>query len=224
MRLVLVGCFATMRRHGSEAWMIQTSYCSTPRRSVHIVVPPGDSSSSVGIPTHRHQFTQKNSITTTTTFVPSQLFSAITADNEYEYVEYDILKEEDFVGSEWLVGTNWDDNNQQIVETWCRLAVDDKGQNVAIWGDDKQGKWSLDVASQFLAISKEGWLGKQIWACTTDDYYYLQGTVRGWNYLKAASVLGQWQAKRLGVDPEEAGTAPWFEEEESPSEENVASE
>lgn len=144
-----------------------------------------------------------------------------SGDDEYEYVEYDTLTEEDFRKSEWLVGTNWDSRENEIVETWVRLAVDDKGQNVAIWGDDSQGKWTLDVASQFLSISKESVLfGKQIWACTTDDYYYLQGTVRGWNFFQAASVQGQWQAKRLGVDPEEAGTAPWFEaaEEESTAE------
>jgi hypothetical protein len=133
-------------------------------------------------------------------------------EEEYEYVEYDTLTEEDFRKSEWLVGTNWDSREKEIAETWVRLAVDDKGQNVAIWGDDSQGKWTLDVASQFLSISKESIVfGKQIWACTTDDYYYLQGTVRGWNFFQAASVQAQWQGKRLGVDPEEAGTAPWFE-------------
>jgi hypothetical protein len=137
-------------------------------------------------------------------------------DDEYEYVEYEILKEEDFRKSEWLVGTNWDSRSNEIVETWVRLAVDDKGQNIAVWGDDSKGKWSLDVASQFLSISKENLLlGKKIWACTTDDYYYLQGTVRGWSFFQAASVLGQWQAKRLGVvDSEEAGTPPWFQAEE----------
>jgi hypothetical protein len=140
-------------------------------------------------------------------------------EDEYEYVEYEILTEDDFRKSEWLVGTNWDSRSSEIVETWVRLAVDDKGQNVAVWGDNSNGKWSLDVASQFLSISKESLLtGKQIWACTTDDYYYLQGTVRGWNFLQAASVLGQWQAKRLGVDPEEAGTPPWFQREDDSKE------
>jgi hypothetical protein len=62
-------------------------------------------------------------------------------------------------------------------------------------------------------LSKEHFYGKEIWAGTVDDYYYIQGTVRGWTYITAAEVLGQWQAKRLGVDPEEAGIAPWFEEE-----------
>lgn len=135
-------------------------------------------------------------------------------DEDYEYVEYEDLAEEDFRGSEWLVGTNWDNRRNEIQETWVRLATDGDGKNVAIWGDNAEGKWNLDKASQFLSISKESLFGKQIWACTIEDYYYLQGTVRGWTYLLPASVLGQWQAKRLGVEPGEAGTAPWFEEEE----------
>lgn len=135
-------------------------------------------------------------------------------DNEYEYIEYDILTEPEFMGSEWLVGTVMDNNSDKIQETWVRLATDRDGKNVAIWGDNSQGKWSFDVANQFLSVSKEQPWGKKIWAGVVDDYYYTRGTVRGWNFLSAAAVLGQWQAKRLGVDPEEAGVAPWFEEEE----------
>ena len=136
-------------------------------------------------------------------------------DDEYEYVEYDSLTEREFIGSEWLVGTNWDRNPGRIDETWARLAVDGKGKNVVIWGDKSEGVWTLDVATQFLSLSKENLLaGKEIWACTITDYYYLQGTVRGWKYWSAAEVVGQWQAKRLGVDSrDEAGTPPWFEEE-----------
>jgi hypothetical protein len=134
-------------------------------------------------------------------------------DDEYEYEEYEMLKEQDFLGSEWLVGTCWENNNNNIKETWVRLAT--KGdKNLAVWGDNSEGTWSLDVASQFLAISKEFLWGKQIWAGVVDDYYFVQGTVRGWTYLTPASVVGQWQAKRLGVDPEEAGTAPWFQVED----------
>jgi hypothetical protein len=140
--------------------------------------------------------------------------STASISDEYEYVEYEYLAESDFAGSEWLVGTVWEGGTQQkIEETWCRLAVDDNGKNIAVWGDKAQGKWAFDAASQFLSVSKENFLGKRIWACTVDDYYYLQGTVRGWTYLQPASVLGQWQAKRLGVTAEEAGPAPWFSEE-----------
>jgi hypothetical protein len=133
-------------------------------------------------------------------------------DQEYEYVEYDILTEPEFMGSEWLVGTVMDSNPEKIVETWVRLATDRDGKNVAIWGDQSQGTWAFDTANQFLSFSKERLWGKDIWAGVVDDYYFTQGTVRGWNFFSAAAVLGQWQAKRLGVDPNEAGIAPWFEE------------
>ncbi|CAB9514632.1 expressed unknown protein [Seminavis robusta] len=144
-------------------------------------------------------------------------------DDEFEFIEYDDLTEADFLGSEWMVGTCWDSNNNQIKETWVRLAV--KGdKNLAVWGDNSEGTWSLDAASQFLAISKNFIWGKQIWAGVVDDYYFVQGTVRGWTYLTPASVLGQWQGKRLGVDPEEAGTAPWFllEEDDEDNKEEKA--
>jgi hypothetical protein len=132
--------------------------------------------------------------------------------DEYEYVEFDNLTEQEFIGSEWLIGTNWDQNTNKIDETWARLIVDTDGKNVVVWGDQSKGTWTLDVAAQFLSLSKENVLaGKEIWACTVSDYYFLQGTVRGWKYWSAAAVIGQWQAKRLGVDREEAGTAPWLE-------------
>lgn len=138
-------------------------------------------------------------------------------DDEYEYFEYENLTEADLFGSEWRVGTCWDNNQNKIEETWTRLeAKDDK--NVAVWGDNSEGTWSFDVASQFLTISKNYVWGKRIWAGQVDDYYFLRGTVRGWTYVTAASVLGQWQASRLGVDPEEAGTPPWFEEDEDEEE------
>jgi hypothetical protein len=137
-------------------------------------------------------------------------------DDDYEVVEYELLNEDDFLNSEWLIGTNWDHAKDKIEETWVRLiSSDDKTQNVAVWGDtSNQGTWTFDVASQFLSISKSNLGGKKIWACTVEDnYYYLQGTVRGWTYWQPAAVLGQWQAKRLGVDPneEDIGIAPWFE-------------
>jgi hypothetical protein len=141
-------------------------------------------------------------------------------EDEYEYLEYDTLTEPDFLNSEWFVGTCWDSKKNEIRETWVRLAI--KGnKNIAVWGDDAEGTWSLDVASQFLAISKEYLWGKQIWAGVVDDYYFISGTVRGWTYLTPASVLGQWQARRLGVDAEEAGTPPWFEVEDDDDDEEA---
>ena len=67
-------------------------------------------------------------------------------------------------------------------------------------------------------------MGKKIWAGTIDDFYYLEGTVRGWSPISPASVDGQWQAVRLGVVDgervavEERGEAPWFGEEEEDEE------
>lgn len=134
-------------------------------------------------------------------------------DDEYEFVEYDILTEKEFMGSEWLVGTIMDRKNK-IGETWVRLATDKDGKNVAIWGDKATGNWNFDVANQFLSVSKSAPWGKNIWAGVVDDFYFCRGTVRGWNFISPASVVGQWQAKRLGAEKDEAGAAPWFEEEE----------
>ncbi len=142
-------------------------------------------------------------------------------DDDYEYIEIERLTESDFAGSEWLVGTNWDNNRDKIDETWMRCAVDQDGNNVAIWGDDSKGKWSIDIASGFFSASKESLImGKKIWATTADDYYYMQGTVRGWSFVSAANVMGQWQARRLGVDKDEAGVAPWFGESSEESDES----
>jgi len=141
-------------------------------------------------------------------------------EEEWEYLEYEELQESDFVNSEWLVGTVLDNSPKKIKETWVRCLVGNDARSSSqpcVWGDGSQGKWSFDRASQYFSLSKEHFYGKEIWAGMVDDYYYLQGTVRGWTFVTPAEVLGQWQAKRLGVDPEEAGTAPWFEEEEDGS-------
>jgi hypothetical protein len=141
-------------------------------------------------------------------------------DDDWEYIEFDSLTESDLVGSEWLVGTCWDNRPDVIDETWCRLGRgNEKDQNIAIWGDNSQGTWALDVATQYLTISKVQPWGKQIWACLVEDYYYLRGTVRGWTYWTAASVEAQWQARRLNVDPDEAGIAPWFDDPSDEKEE-----
>lgn len=151
-------------------------------------------------------------------------------DNEWDYEEYEDLAEADFYNSEWKVGTVMDgdpenpNKKEEIIETWCRLLVEEVDQGIGkrqvqrcIWGDGERGKWNFDRASQFLSLTKDsygGWLGKKIWAGTVTDFYYLQGSVRGWSPISPASVVGQWQAKRLGVDKGEAGTAPWFQVDE----------
>ncbi len=51
---------------------------------------------------------------------------------------------------------------------------------------------------------------------TNKDYYYLEGTKRGWSPISPASVVEQWQKVRLGVvnevrvGNEERGEASWF--------------
>jgi hypothetical protein len=148
-------------------------------------------------------------------------------DDEYEYEEYESLTEADFYNSEWKIGTLWDNSNN-IEETWFRCVVKEGDfgavEFIAVWGDGSKGKWNFDAASQFFSISKDsygGWFGKKIWAGSVDDFYYMQGTIRGWNPISPASVLGQWQAKRLGVDREEAGVAPWFQTEEDENEQEA---
>jgi hypothetical protein len=144
-------------------------------------------------------------------------------DEEWEYLEYEDLQESDFIGSEWLVGTNFDGRPDRIQETWARCVMlsDGRQQQPCIWGDGSRGSWSFDRASQYFSMSKEYPWGKTIWAGSVDDYYFVQGTVRGWTYFSAAQVVGQWQAKRLGVDPEEAGTAPWFEQDEDENDDSA---
>ena len=184
-------------------------------------LPP--SSSSLSSQLHRSSSTlsrsvlfadASTSVTSTSTSEDDDNEDDDEEEEEYEYVEYDALTEAEFVGSEWLVGTNWDRDPSKIDETWVRLVVREDGKNLCYWGDKSEGKWSLDVASQFFSMSKESLFGKQIWAGVVDDFYFMQGTVRGWTYIMSAQVLAQWQAKRLGVDPDEAGTPPWFEKQE----------
>lgn len=167
-----------------------------------------------GNPSRRHPVWLASTTSSTELSAPTEEED----EEEYEYVEYETLTEAEFVNSEWLVGTNWDNQPDKISETWARLIVDKNGSNVAVWGDDSQGTWALDVASQFLSISKDNkFAGKEIWACTVDDYYFLRGTVRGWKFWSPAAVLAQWQGRRLGIDKEESGVAPWFEEESDSS-------
>ena len=133
-------------------------------------------------------------------------------DTDFEYVEYERLAEIDFIGSEWLVGTNFNQRPNVIQETWVRLIQDEtSGKNKCVWGDNSEGVWSVDAASQYVSMSKNYLWGKTIWAGVAEDYYFLQGTVRAWTYVSAAEVVGQWQSRRLGIEPEEAGVAPWFD-------------
>ena len=147
-------------------------------------------------------------------------------EEEYEYEDIDYLTQADFEGTEWKVGTLMKGSNQQASDidvTWVRLKVEEETKKqLTQWGDGSKGTWSFDAASQFLSMSKDSFLGikgKDIWACEVDDYYFVRGAVRGWKPWASADVTGQWQAFRLGVDEEERGTAPWFEEEDEEEQE-----
>lgn len=153
-------------------------------------------------------------------------------DGEMEWVEeeFELLTERDFYNTEWKIGTLMENKPREVKSidtTWVRLVTTEDGENKAVWGDNSKGKWTVDVPSQFFSISKEsfgGWFGKQIWAGTIEDFYFLEGTVRGWSPLSPASVEGQWQAVRLGVldgdrvSQDERGEAPWFMEKEEDEE------
>ena len=213
MILLVVGCFL-MSPLTCYGWVGQTSpsySMRNARRSVDTKCVPEHSSSHRGL---RIVLASSTSSTESVSVAPME---DDDDDDEYEYVEYDILTESEFMGSEWLVGTVMDNRQKNIAETWVRLATDKDGKNVAIWGDNSEGNWNFDTANQFLSVSKNAVWGKNIWAGVVDDFYFCRGTVRGWNFLSAASVVGQWQAKRLGVEKDEAGVAPWFEEEETSS-------
>ncbi|EED90613.1 predicted protein [Thalassiosira pseudonana CCMP1335] len=149
-------------------------------------------------------------------------------DDDMEWVEeeFELLTERDFYNTEWKIGTlmeNKPRRPESIDTTWVRLQTNEAGENTAVWGDKSKGKWTIDVPSQFFSVSKEtfgGWFGKQIWAGTIEDFYFLEGTVRAWSPISPASVIGQWQAIRLGVEGgdrvtvEERGVAPWFMEKD----------
>jgi len=196
-----------------HAWVCQTATSLHPISSPRITT---NSLESKSIPSHSYRHGGPRVILSSSTSSAESL--SVTSDDdddeEYEYVEYDILTESEFLGSEWLVGTVMDNKGENIAETWVRLATDKDGKNVAIWGDNSEGNWNFDTANQFLSMSKNSVIGKNIWAGVVDDYYFCRGSVRGWNFFSPASVVGQWQAKRLGVDKDDAGIAPWFEVED----------
>lgn len=205
-----------------QGWVSQTPCSLHPTHSTSITTRPLDSKLVSESSRGRLRIILASSTSSTESLSVTSNEDDDDDDDEYEYVEYDILTEAEFMGSEWLVGTVMDNKGGNIGETWVRMATDKDGKNVAIWGDNSEGTWNFDVANQFLSVSKNALWGKNIWAGVVDDFYFCRGTVRGWNYFSPASVVGQWQAKRLGVEAGEAGVAPWFEESEEDVEETPA--
>jgi len=119
-------------------------------------------------------------------------------------------READFVGSEWKIGVLWRDK-EKIDVTWVRCKEDGNSE----WGWGANGKWRLEDGS-FLTFTRDfplGWNGKRLFSARVGaDGNFVEGVVRGWKPFESATIMGQWQAIRLGV--EGRGAAPWFEDEE----------
>ena len=108
------------------------------------------------------------SLTLTPTSPPPAAPAADEEDMEWVEEEFELLTERDFYNTEWKVGTLMENKKREaksIDTTWVRLITTEGGENKCIWGDESDGKWALDVPSQFFSISKEsfgGWLGKKM--------------------------------------------------------------
>lgn len=117
----------------------------------------------------------------------------------------------DFAGSEWKIGVLWGEE-QDIEVSWFRCKADGKSE----WGfkQGNEGRWSLDDGV-YLTVTRNyflGWNGRRIYSAkVTDDCNYLEGYVRGWKPWEPASIMGQWQAFRLGV--ERPNPPPWVDAE-----------
>ena len=71
--------------------------------------------------------------------------------------EFELLTEHDFHNTECKIGTLMDDKPQlpkNIDTTGVPLVTTEDGTNKAIWGDGANGKWTIDVPSQFFSILK----------------------------------------------------------------------
>ena len=114
----------------------------------------------------------------------------------------------DILGSEWKIGILWNDRSKLDV-TWVRC----KEAKEVQWGFRAKGKWTLEDGL-FLTFSRDffgGWHGKRLFSGKlTDDGNFIQGVVRGWKPWDTASVMGKFQAIRLGV--ERPNPAPWLSE------------
>lgn len=121
-------------------------------------------------------------------------------------------KRSDFAGSEWKIGVNWRDS-EKVEVSWFRIKEDGTSQ----WGFNigSQGQWKMDEG-MYLTVSQDyllGWNGKKLYTAKIDpDTNYLEGIVRGWKPWEPASVMGRWQAVRLGVDRPKS--PPWADLEE----------
>ncbi|KAH8056974.1 hypothetical protein JL722_7198 [Aureococcus anophagefferens] len=105
---------------------------------------------------------------------------------------------------EWKIGVLWRDK-EKIDVTWVRCKEDGNSE----WGWGASGKWRLEDGS-FLTFTRLPWWSGALLRRGADGNF-VEG-VRGWKPFESATIMGQWQAIRLGV--EGRGAAPWFEDEE----------
>lgn len=139
--------------------------------------------------------------------------SPYTAGDSLEVLEEvppTVYGESDFNGSEWKIGILWN-GKKKIDVSWIRC----KPMNELQWGFGAEGKWRLEDGT-FVTFTRDfflGWHGRRLFSAKIgEDSNYLEGVVRGWKPWDSATVMGQWEAIRLGVDrPEEA---PWTNLEE----------
>ena len=107
-------------------------------------------------------------------------------------------READFVGSEWKIGVLWRDK-EKIDVTWVRCKEDGNSE----WGWGANGKWRLEDGS-FLTFTRDfplGWNGKRLFSARVGaDGNFVEGVVRGWKPFESATIMGEWQAIRLGVE------------------------
>lgn len=118
----------------------------------------------------------------------------------------------DFADSEWKIGVQWRDS-KKIDVSWFRVKMNGSSQ----WGFNigSSGQWKLDDGL-FITVSQDfflGWNGKRLFSARIgDDPNYLEGIIRGWKPWEPASVMGRWQAIRLGV--KRPNPPPWNDLEE----------
>jgi len=111
----------------------------------------------------------------------------------------------DFAGSEWKIGVLWRES-EKIDVTWFRCKEDQNSE----WGWGADGKWKVEDGIYFT-VSRDfplGWNGRRLFSAKIGrDPNYLEGIIRGWKPWEPASVMGSFQAIRLGVN--RTNPPPW---------------
>jgi len=128
--------------------------------------------------------------------------------------------EAEFAGSEWKIGILWRDTSE-IDVTWFRCKPD--GDSEWGYGFGSDGKWRVEDGA-FITITRDfplGWHGRRLFSARLgDDENYIEGVVRGWKPWEPASVMGRFQAIRLGV--ERPNPPPWLDDDEDEDDDSAA--